>query len=365
MKKYIIAALDQLSNNIAVLIILCVEFVVMISCFSLCFGALKLYEIRQKMYADNNMQDFYYVKGEEPEETNKWLNDELGLDVMSFGYCKGTDNFTDIMLYSRSALENIEILTSKGENIDPDKNYNGAVPCVITSELAKKYEVGKTYELKTDHDIRIGKFYICGVIKNDVIFSPNYGFDYDTTCIIAYNPENKVKKDPNYVEFYAVDTSPIKDFDEKYSEYISENIFQPFVYYYKERNILERDLIMPYIVLAITFLALSAAGLLSYTVLSLEYSKRLVGVQYLCGAKLRQLIFVFIIKNIMIVTVPAILSIPVISSMKNSELSETTLISWQGYLIAVGMCFAGLIISSLIMHLRINRRQIIKTLKSV
>ncbi len=337
----------------------------MISCFSLCYGSLELYNIRNQMYIDNDMQNFYYVRSENTEETISFIENEIGLPVMSFGYTSGPDTDTSIVLYSKSALENIQVLTSKGENIDLNKDYGDQVPCLITSKLAKRYDVGESQEIKTEDGEGIGDFYICGVIKNDCLFSPNYGFDYDTDCIIAYDPNGLIEKNANYMEFYAINASGVDDFSETYSEYISSNAFQSFEYYYKARNELERDIIMPYIMLTITFVALSITGLISYTVLSLESAKRLIGIQYLCGAKLWQLLFVFLIKNVVICILPMIISVPVINAMRGSDLSQTTLISWRGYLVASALCFLGLIISSVLHMIRINRHRVIETLKSL
>lgn len=365
MKKYINASAEQLLNNKSLLIILCIEFVVMISCFSVCFGSLELYNIRRQMFEKNNMKSFYYVRSEDNSQINSYIENNIGLDVMSFGYAEGVNVDTDIMLYSKSAIENIKMLTSKGEVIDINKDYGNKIPCLITSELAKSYDVGKSYELKTNDDITIGNFYICGVIKNDVVFSPNYGFDYDKSCIIAYDPKELIKKDTGYMEFYAINTEGLKDFENTYSSYISEKVFQPFDYYYKTRNILERDYIMPYLMLAITFMALSIAGLFSYNVVSLEYLKRQMGIYYLCGAKLHQIMLIFVLKTIMIVTIPSLIAIPVVLIMKNSEMAQTILISWNGYFAAVCLCVLGLLISSFVSLIKINRRQIIKAIKSV
>lgn len=365
MRKYFSAAVEQLLNNKPLLIIMCIEFVVMISCFSLCFGSLQLYNIRRQMFNKNNMQSFYYVRSENSLEINRFIENEMGLEVMTFGYTEGVDIDTDIMIYSKSAFENIKMLISKGEGININKDYGTAIPCLITSELAKIYDVGKCYKLKTTDDIGIGNFYICGVIKNDVVFSPNYGFDYDKTCIIAFDPKDQIKKDADYMEFYAINTIGLNDFENIYSNYISNNVFQPFNYYYNERNNLESDNILPYAMLAITFMALSISGLFSYTVISLEYLKRQTGIQYLCGAKLYQIMSVFILKNLLITAIPSFIAIPVILTMRNSELAQTTLISWEGYFAGVCLCLTGLIISSFISLVKINRRQVIKMLKSI
>lgn len=138
------------------------------------FGSFIISE--NKMFEKNNMKSFYYVRSEDNSQINSYIENNIGLDVMSFGYAEGVNVDTDIMLYSRSAIENIKMLTSKGEVIDINKDYGNKIPCLITSELAKSYDVGKSYELKTNDDLTIGNFYICGVIKNDVVFSPNYGF---------------------------------------------------------------------------------------------------------------------------------------------------------------------------------------------
>lgn len=118
MKKYFNTSAEQLLNNKSLLIILCIEFVVMISCFSVCFGSLELYNIRKQMFEKNNMKSFYYVRSEDNSQINSYIENNIGLDVMSFGYAEGVNVDTDIMLYSRSAIENIKMLTSKGEVID-------------------------------------------------------------------------------------------------------------------------------------------------------------------------------------------------------------------------------------------------------
>lgn len=357
MKKYIRAALSQLTYSPVLAVVLCIEFLLMITCFSLCYGALELYRIRQQMYEQNGMSDWYYLRSGENEKLISKLEAETGRSALSFEYVEGIDSDTQIVIYSETVFRSLDILVSKGENIDLSRDY-GAVPCLITSGLAKDYKVGQTYELETDFEQRtIGSFFICGVIRDDVLFSPTYGFDYDTRHIIAYDPENRISKRMEQ-HFDVWNASGLTGFAEKYSDYIGSNAIQPFDYYYSARNELERERIMPYILLMIVFSALSVTGLAAYGVATGVQLRRQTALFRLVGAKRHQLVLISFLRILMIVTLPALLSFAGRAYMRTTDIGETTLLSLRGQLIAIGLCFGVMFLSSLLSVIGIGRESI-------
>ncbi len=357
MKKYIRAAFSQLFYSPVLAVVLCIELAVMITCSSLCYGALELYRIRQQMYEQNGMSDWYYIRSDDNEALISRLEAENGRSSLSFEYVEGTNSDTQIVIYSRSALEAIDILVSRGETIDTAREY-GAVPCLITSGLTSDYKLGQTYELKTDFEQRtIGSFYICGVIKDDVLFSPTYGFDYDTTHIIAYDPENKINKRMEQ-HFDVWDASELSDFEKDNSEYIQSDALQPFDYYYSARNTLERERIMPYVLLMIVFTSLSLTGLIAYGIASSVQLRRQTALFLMSGAKRRQLVLISFLRILMIVSLPALLSFVGRAYMHTTDIGETTLLSLRGQMMATAVCFGVMFLSSLISVIGIGRGSI-------
>ena len=347
MKKYIRAAFSQLAYSPVLAVILCIEFVVMITCFSLCYGALELYRIRQQMYDESDMSEWYYIRSDNNEALISKLEAETGRSALSFEYLEGIDSQTQIVVYSRSALEAIDIQLSKGERIDTSRDY-GAIPCLITSGLSGEYKVGEINEIRTNgiNSEHIGRFFVCGVIKDDVLFSPTYGFDYDTRHLIAYDPESKLNRKNSY-RFDSFDASGILDFPKKYSSFIDSKALQPFEYYYSSRNELEQERIMPYVLLMIVFSALSATGLIAYSIVTGIQLRRQTAVFIMVGAKRRQLIFITFLRILMIVTLPALLSFVGRAYMKTTDIAQTTLLSLRGQFIAIGFCFGVMFISAL------------------
>ena len=222
------------------------------------------------------------------------------------------------------------------------------MPCLITSGLAQDYKIGEKYELKTEFDERvIGSFYICGVIKDDMLFSPTYGFDYDTLHIIAYDPEGKIDK-RNELHFDVWNAVGAEDFSERYSDYIEQLALQPFDYFYSSRNELEHERIMPYVLLMIVFSALSLTGLIAYSIASSIQLRHQTALFLLVGAKKRQLVLISFLRIFMIVTVPAAMSFISTAYMRTTDIGQTTLLSLQGQLIAISLCFGVMFLSSLV-----------------
>ena len=362
LKKYLIAALDQLSGSAVLIVILCIEFTVMFCCSCICYGALELYSTRQKMYEHNGMDKFYYVRFPDSDNTEELVKAQTGLDAMRFTYANKTASDYNVMVYDKTAIDRINVVLSSGKRIDTEKSYP-AVPCYMTSGMG--YRTGETVTLKNADESPIGEFYVCGIIENDVVFSPNYGFDYKKQFVIAYDPEDKVSRDQFAMHFYAVDTSPIPGFSERFKPLIDEKLYQSFDYYYSERNKLERDRILPYELLTIAFALLSLTGLLSSAVLSVEKIRGTVGIYYMTGAKRRDVYLILFLKNLMITLLPALVSLPVITYLRSTELAQTTLISYKGYLIAAAAAFTALIISNLILIAAISRKNLTDTLKRV
>lgn len=366
MKKYIQAALWQLTYSPVLAVVLCIEFVVMMLCFSLSYGALELYLIRQDMYERNNMDEWYYSNGEDNDEFIEMFEAETGRSFMTIESADGPDSFTHINFYSASVFENMEILVSKGESIDTTRDY-GAVPCLITSALANDYEVGQICEIRTDHSLgssAAGKFYICGVIKNDVVFSPTYAFDYDTTAIVAYDPEGVIKRS-RPVTFHSFNAHGIDGFAEKYAKYIETMELFPFEYYYSARNELERKLIMPYVLLTIVFGALSLTGLIAYGIASNVQLRRQTALFELVGAKRRQIVLIAFLRILMLVALPAVLSLIGRSYMKTTDIAQTTLLSMRGQVIAISVCFGVMFISSVFSVIGIGRHSISDRIKDI
>ena len=357
MRKYIRAALSQLAYSPVLAVVLCIEFVVMMTCFSLCYGALELYRIRQQMYEQNGMSDWYYLRSGENEALISRLEADTGRSALSFEYVEGMNSDTQIVIYSEAVFKSLDILVSKGERIDLSRDY-GAVPCLITSGLAGDYKVGQIYELKTDFEQRtIGSFYICGVIKDDVLFSPTYGFDYDTRHIIAYDPEARINKRMEQ-HFDVWNASGLTDFADKYSDYIERNAIQPFDYYYSARNELERERIMPYVLLMIVFTTLSLTGLVAYGISTGVQLRRQNALFRLVGATRRQLVLITFLRILMIVALPALLSFVGRAYMRTTDIGETTLLSFRGQLTAIGLCFGVMFLSSLISVIGTGRESI-------
>ena len=357
MKKYIRTAFSQLTYSPVLAVVMCIEFVVMITCFSLCYGALELYRIRQQMYDESGMNEWYYIRSDNNEALISKLEAETGRSALSFEYIEGINSDTQIVVYSEPVFKSLDILVSEGESIDTQSDY-GAVPCLITSGLTGDHKVGQTYELKTDFEQRtIGSVYICGVIKDDVLFSPTYGFDYDTKHIIAYDPEGKLDK-RNEMHFDVFDASGIYGFSEEYSGYIERNVLQPFDYYYSARNQLERERIMPYLLMMIMFSALSVTGLIAYGIATGVQLRRQTALFRLVGAKWRQLVLITFLRILMIVTLPALLSFFGRAYMRTTDIGETTLLSLRGQMIAIGLCFAVMFLLSLISVIGIGRESI-------
>lgn len=368
MKKYFLLATDQLRNNVIILAVICIEFVIMISCFVLCFGELELYLLKDKMYKESNLTDFYYVAVTTDEEENQKIDnlvDQIGMPVMTFQNISGMNNFTSIDFYSKSVFDNINIHLSKGEMIDFDKDYGDYVPCLISSEWASEYKPGQRYSFITDDDYEIGKFYVCGVVKNDLFFSETYsGFEYDPYKIIAYDPENLIDKSVDSTMFKMINTEDYSKFEVEYASYIENNYFQPYDYFYQNHLRMEKEKILPFVVLLITFFALAVTGLLSYSIVSGKIFKRQNGIYYLCGAKTYNILAVTAIKNCMIVAMPSIIAIPVIWYIKkNTEIGNLTFITSRGYLVSILICLCALAISSGIALMQIDRRKIIQSVK--
>lgn len=368
MTKYLKIAVDQLRYNTSLLIILCIEFVIMISCFSICYGGLELYMLKDKMYKESQLKNFYYVaRSLDPEENieTEKVTKETQLPLLRFENTIGMDCYTTINFYSKSVFDNINIYVSKGESIDMNKDYGDYVPCLIASKLAQEYKVGNFYTFKKDDNSEIGKFYICGVVKNDLFFGDTYcGFEYNTKKVIAYDPKNLIDKTKDFHVFQLLNTSSNPNFADEYKDNIDNHDFQSYDYYYQNHLRMQKEIIIPYIVLSITFFALSIAGLLSYSVVSQDLVKRQTGIFYLCGAKIRSVVFITLLKTFIVVIVPAIISIPVISYIRdNTDIGARTLISSRGYGLSLVMCLGALGISSIISLMKIDRKKITHSIK--
>ncbi|GAB5083066.1 hypothetical protein Osc1_22430 [Hominimerdicola sp. 21CYCFAH17_S] len=367
MKRYFPLAIDRLRSSPALSIILCIQFLIMICCSVLCFGELEITLLKHKMYEESNLSDFYYVAMTGDKEVEADINSAVaasGAELMTFDIINGFDSFTDIDFYSRSVFDNVEIHLAKGEMIDLSRDYGESIPCLVSSETAEKYKVGRTYTIKNEYGT-VGDFYICGTVKNDLFLSETYsGFQYNKTKIIAYDKNNIADKRNSLGHFEMINTAGIQDFESKYSAYIDNLYFQPYDYYYQSFQKLEEEKIMPFVVLAITFFGLSLTGLISYSVVSARFTKRQNGIFCLCGAKTRTIAAVSFMTVFILVCVPAAVSVPVILKIKSgTDIGETTLINAKGYFLSVAVCTAVLAISAIVSIAQLNRKRIIESVK--
>lgn len=367
MKRYFPLVIDRLRNNTVLSIILCIQFLIMICCAVICFGELEITQLKHKMYEESHLSEFYYVAMTDDEESAEKINkaiEQSGAELMTFDTINGYDSFTDIAFYSRSVFDNVDIHLSKGEMIDFDKDYNGSVPCLVSSEVSKKYKIGGTYTIDNEYG-RVGSFYVCGTVKNDLFLSEAYsGFYYDTTRIIAYDKNNIIDKTNSLGHFEMINTQGIDDFEESYSAFIDNLYFQPYDYYYKSFQKLEEEKIMPFVVLAVTFFGLSLTGLVSYSVVSARFTKRQNGIFCLCGAKIRTIAAISFMTVFTLVLIPAVVSVPIILKIKtDTDIGETTLINANGYFLSVAICAAVLAVSAAVSVAQINRKRIIESVK--
>ncbi|WP_124100006.1 hypothetical protein [Ruminococcus sp. Marseille-P6503] len=368
MKRYLPLVLDRLRNNVVLSVILCIQFLIMICCAAICFGELELTRLKHKMYEESNLSEFYYVAMTDDEEASEKIKkavSESGAELMTFDTINGYDSFTNITFYSKSVFDSVDIHLSKGEMIDFDRDYNGSVPCLVSSEAAKKYKVGGTYTIENEYGA-VGSFYVCGTVKNDLFLSETYsGFFYDTTMIIAYDKDNIINKTNNSLgHFEMINTQGIDGFEEKYSAFIDNLYFQPYDYFYQSFQKLEQEKIMPFVVLAVTFFGLSLTGLVSYGVVSARFTKRQNGIFCLCGAKTRTIAAISFMTVLALVMIPAVVSIPVILRIKTgTNIGETTLINANGYFLSVAICAAVLAVSAVVSVAQINRKRIIESVK--
>lgn len=355
--KYFILAADGLRIRLWLLVVLCAEFVIMISCASICFGELTMQALKNRMYDKGDYSEFYYVGVSTEEDKNTEVDrilSEMDCELMLFNGFQ-SPNSEMVAIYSKSAFEEIGIELEKGEEIDTDHDYGDVVPCYISSDLLRKYKVGKVYDVPD-----MGKILISGVVKNDIFFSYTYaGFSYSKKTIVAYDPKGLL----NAVDastFKMIDTANIADFEEKYQTYIENLYFQPYDYFYECHLELEKEKIFPFLALAITFFALSLAGLLSYSVISSREAKRQNGLFFLCGARLWEVMLITLTRVFIITVFPAILSAPIILYIKNNTyVGELTLITAENYLTAVGICLCILALSMLIVIFKTNRKSLI------
>ena len=357
MRKYISAALSQLVFSPLLAVVLCIEFVVMISCFSICYGALELDRLSKQMYNESNMHDWYYVRGANEADLVDDLEKYSGREAMSFEFTEGLDSDTNIIIYSKSVFDNIDIKVSKGEGIDTERDY-GAVPCLITSRLSKEYKIGEIYDLATSFDNKhLGRFYICGVIKNDMLFSPTEAFRYEPSAIIAYDPDEQIIRNNNML-FYVWNAADSDDFKTHYKEQIDNIDLIPFDYYYSSIKESKRKEIMPYVLLMIVFSALSVSGLIAYVIISNTSLKQQAAIFLLCGAKKIQMVLISSIRIFLLVLAPSLVSVFIISYLRTTEIGNNNLLSLTGQILAIALCLLIMIIASLLSVLLANDRNI-------
>ena len=186
--KYFILAADGLRIRLWLLVVLCAEFVIMISCASICFGELTMQALKNRMYDKGIIPSFtmsvFLPRRIKNTEVDRILS-EMDCELMLFnGFQSPNSEMVDI--YSKSAFEEIGIELEKGEEIDTDHDYGDVVPCYISSDLLRKYKVGKVYDVPD-----MGKILISGVVKNDIFFSYTYaGFSYSKKTMSHMTPRD-------------------------------------------------------------------------------------------------------------------------------------------------------------------------------